>query len=123
MRILADENISRGVVQALIEAGHDTVAIADVSPAAPDDNVLDMAVREERVLLTFDSDFGRMIFAEGFAAPRAVIYLRSPPPSPAEAITRILRVASADAPTIDGYFVSIDRTARYHPLPQDKTNA
>ena len=119
MRILADENIPAGMIAALRDAGHDVDAIAEIAPQSADDVVPATAVNRNLVLLTFDADFGRMIFAEGFRAPPAVIYLRSPPPSPQIAIDRVLRVARADAPAIDGNFVSIDRKARYHPLPEN----
>ena len=122
MRILADENIPKGMVAALRKAGHEVSAIAELHPKASDAQVLAEAVERSLVLLTFDADFGRMIFAEGYRAPPGIIYLRSPPPSPAAAIERVLRVARADAPTIDGHFVSIDRKARYHPLPEGNDN-
>ncbi len=76
----------------------------------------------DAVLVTFDADFGRMIFAEHHPSPRAVIYLRSPPPSPAETVRRILRVLASDAPLIDGHFVSVDATSRYHPLPVEDSS-
>jgi predicted nuclease of predicted toxin-antitoxin system len=122
MRILADENIPKGMIAALREAGHEVAAIAEIQPQASDTQVLATAVDQGLVLLTFDADFGRMIFAEGYRAPPGIIYLRSPPPSPAIAIERVLRVARADAPSIDGHFVSIDRKARYHPLPESNDN-
>jgi predicted nuclease of predicted toxin-antitoxin system len=120
MRLIADENIPAGMVAALRAAGHEVVAVAKVAPRASDEEVLAAAVAKGLVLLTLDADFGRMIFAEGYRAPPGIIYLRSPPPSPAIAIERVLRVARADAPSIDGYFVSIDRKARYHPLPEGR---
>ena len=123
MRLLADENIPRGMIAALREAGHDVSAIAEIAPQSSDEQVLAAAVAQGLVLLTFDADFGRMIFAEGYRAPPGIIYLRSPPPSPAVAIERVLRVARAGSPANDGHFVSIDRKARYHPLPESLENA
>ncbi len=122
MQILADENIPRGMIAALRAVGHEVTSISEDRPRAPDDEVLATAVERGLVLLTFDADFGRMIFAEGYRAPPGIIYLRSPPPSVDAAIERVLRVARADAPSIDGYFVSVDRKARYHPLPEGKDN-
>ncbi|MGJ3627992.1 DUF5615 family PIN-like protein [Sphingomonas sp. MMS24-JH45] len=118
MRIVADENIPGGMIAALRDHGHDVTAIKEVSPQSLDEDVLAMAVAGGSILLTFDADFGRMIFAEGYRAPPGIIYLRSPPPSPAIAIERVLRVIRHDAPSIDGHFVSIDRKARYHPSPK-----
>ena len=123
MRILADENIPMGMIAALRDKGHEVVAIGEVRPQSSDEVVLQMAVADGLVLLSFDADFGRMIFAEGYRAPPGIIYLRSPPPSSLVAIERVLRVARTDAPSIDGYFVSIDRKARYHPLPESDPHA
>jgi predicted nuclease of predicted toxin-antitoxin system len=122
MRILADENIPHGMIAALRAAGHEVTSISETAPQSSDERVLAFAVENSLVLLTFDSDFGRMIFAEGYRPPPGIIYLRSPPPTPAAAIERVLRVARADAPAIDGHFVSIDRKARYHPLPESNDN-
>ncbi|MBX9899123.1 MAG: DUF5615 family PIN-like protein [Qipengyuania sp.] len=122
MRLLIDENVSRSVATALIEAGHEVERVATALPSARDDLVLAHAIVTDAVLVTFDADFGRMIFAERHASPKAVIFLRSPPPTPAETVGRILRVLASDAPLIDGHFVSVDATARYHPLPESNFN-
>lgn len=122
MRLLIDENVSRSVATALNDAGHDVERVTMALPSADDDQVLAHAIAIDAVLVTFDSDFGRMIFGERRPSPKAVIFLRSPPPTPAETVRRILRVLAADAPLIDGHFVSIDATARYHPLPERNAN-
>lgn len=122
MRLLLDENVSRSVATALIDAGHEVERISTALPSADDDQVLAHAIAIGAVVVTFDSDFGRMIFAERQPSPKAVIFLRSPPPTPADTVRRILRVLAADAPSIDGNFVSIDATARYHPLPERNAN-
>jgi len=54
MRFLADESCDFAVVRALREAGHDVLAIREVSPRAEDSAVVDRAHREERLLLTED---------------------------------------------------------------------
>ncbi|MBI1997750.1 MAG: DUF5615 family PIN-like protein [Deltaproteobacteria bacterium] len=47
MRFLADESCDFGVVLALRTAGHDVVAIAEVSPREEDDRVMERALQEE----------------------------------------------------------------------------
>jgi predicted nuclease of predicted toxin-antitoxin system len=64
MNFVADESCA-GPVRALREAGHDVVAIAEVAKGATDDQVLDRAVNERRVLITEDRDFGELVFARG----------------------------------------------------------
>jgi len=78
MRFLADESCDFAVVRALRADGHNVIAIAEVAPRAPDTEVIDRAVREERVLLTEDKDFGQLVYA-GARESSGVILLRFPP--------------------------------------------
>jgi predicted nuclease of predicted toxin-antitoxin system len=64
VRFVADESCDFAVVRALRAAGHDVVAIAEVSPRVGDDQVLKLARDDRRVLLTEDTDFGELIYAE-----------------------------------------------------------
>jgi predicted nuclease of predicted toxin-antitoxin system len=63
MRFLADESCDFAVARALRSAGHDVIAIAEVSPRADDKIVIDRAVREDCILLTEDKDFGQLVSA------------------------------------------------------------
>ncbi len=63
MNFVADESSARPVIQALREAGHDVVAIAEVAKGATDEEVLDRALNEKRVLMTEDRDFGELVYA------------------------------------------------------------
>ncbi len=54
MRFLADESCDFAVVRALRKAGHDVVAVAEISPRAEDSDVVKRALKEKRVLLTED---------------------------------------------------------------------
>ena len=78
MRFLADESCDASVVRALRSAGHDVNAIVETSRGATDRVVLDLALAEERVLVTRDKDFGELVFAAG-ARSSGVILLRYPP--------------------------------------------
>lgn len=77
MRFLADESCDFAVVRALRAAGHDVVAITEVSPRAEDNVVIDLAVREGRILLTEDKDFGQLVFADR-RTTGGVLFLRFP---------------------------------------------
>jgi predicted nuclease of predicted toxin-antitoxin system len=61
MELLADENIETEWIQALRDDGHDVVRVVDVDDlgmSATDPDVLSVAIRQNRVLLTADqSDF------------------------------------------------------------------
>ena len=77
MRFLADESCDFGVVLALRTAGHDVVAIAEVSPREEDDSVMKRALPEQRIVVTEDKDFGQLVYANR-QATGGVLFLRFP---------------------------------------------
>ena len=70
MRFLADESCDFAVVRALREAGHDVAAVRELSLGVADDVVINLAVRENRILLTEDKDFGQLVYAHAANPPR-----------------------------------------------------
>ncbi|HEV7543140.1 MAG TPA: DUF5615 family PIN-like protein [Reyranella sp.] len=61
MRLKLDENMPRPLVETLRGAGHDVHTVADEHLLGkPDDIIWSAVVREERLLLTLDRDFGRL---------------------------------------------------------------
>jgi len=77
MRFLADENCDFAVVRALRAAGHDVLAVSDLSPRADDPDIIELAVGHQRILLTEDKGFGQLVFAHG-QRPHGVLFLRFP---------------------------------------------
>lgn len=78
MRWIADECISAKLVAALRADGHDVVYIAESLPSAKDRSVLDLAIAENRLLLTEDRDFGELIFAQSLTQAPGVVFMRIP---------------------------------------------
>ncbi len=74
MRFLADENFPRAAVVALENLGHDIVWVRTA-----------WAVRETRVLLTFDKDFGELARASALPRECGVVLVRMPMPQAGEA--------------------------------------
>ncbi|MGC2236918.1 MAG: DUF5615 family PIN-like protein [Pyrinomonadaceae bacterium] len=62
MKFLADENIERGFVEALREANFDVVSASESYTGIADDEILQIAVDEKAVVLTYDTDFGELVF-------------------------------------------------------------
>ena len=77
MNLLADESCAGPVVRALRKAGHDLTAIAEIAKGATDEEVLERALNEKRVLITEDLDFGRLVYARG-RSTAGVILVRFP---------------------------------------------
>ncbi|ASJ02339.1 hypothetical protein A3L09_03265 [Thermococcus profundus] len=78
MRFLADENVPYGVVRRLKREGIDIVSVYDIKRGITDEEVARMATEENRVLVTFDKDFGMIVFVEGLKIP-GLILLRFQP--------------------------------------------
>jgi uncharacterized protein with PIN domain len=60
MRFLADENFPANAVKELKAAGHDVIWVRTAAPGSRDEDILALAAREERIILTFDKDFGEL---------------------------------------------------------------
>ena len=61
-RFLANENAPREAVLAARAAGFDVTWMVELQPGASDEVVLGLARQEGRVLITFDKDFGELVF-------------------------------------------------------------
>ncbi|MCC6790123.1 MAG: DUF5615 family PIN-like protein [Thermomicrobiales bacterium] len=60
---MLDESADLPLQQVLIAAGHDVKSIArDFTAAITDDEVLAIAVAEDRVVITNDRDFGELVY-------------------------------------------------------------
>jgi predicted nuclease of predicted toxin-antitoxin system len=78
MRFLIDRCAGRRLAQWLQANGHDVVEAPSLGPDPGDSTLLEWAARQDRVLVTIDTDFGRLIFAEK-AAHRGVVRLPDVP--------------------------------------------
>ncbi len=76
MKLLANENFPLLSVNVLRELGYDIKAIGEDDQSILDKQVLEIAVKEKRLILTFDKDYGELIFRYGLKPPAGVIFLR-----------------------------------------------
>ena len=118
MRFLANENFPLLSVRVLRADEHDVVTILEGLAGAADDDVLARAVREERIILTFDRDYGELVFRRGQPAPPGVIYFRFNPATPDEP-AQLLRQVLTTQIELTGQFTVLDlRRVRQRPLPR-----
>ncbi len=95
MKFLADENIPLKVVKKLREEGFDIISVTELSPGISDEESAEMSQNENRVLITFDKDFGRILFIEGLKVP-GLILLRFPPKNIEYIYSRLKKVFESD---------------------------
>ncbi len=69
VRFLADECCPVALVIELRDCGHDVRYVADDSSGLSDEQVLEIAANEDRVLVTTDKDFGALVVRLGFSVP------------------------------------------------------
>jgi predicted nuclease of predicted toxin-antitoxin system len=97
MRFLANENVPEVAVAALQASGQDVVWVRIAAPGMADPEVLAWAAREERILLTFDKDFGELAKVSALPPACGVILLRMPMPKPNEVGRRLADLIMARA--------------------------
>jgi predicted nuclease of predicted toxin-antitoxin system len=117
MKLLANENFPLASVRYLSEKGWDIAAIGLDNMSISDREVMEIAIRENRTILTFDKDYGELIFKYFYKPEQGVIFFRllqyapdqpgiiadSLLSNPGFEITRKFTVVSADSIRQRGY--------------------
>jgi predicted nuclease of predicted toxin-antitoxin system len=92
MRFLADENFPAPAVTALQAAGHNVLSNRLANPGIEDPDELAMAANDQRILLTFDKDFGELARRAALPPGCGVVLFRIAVPRPREAGRSIARL-------------------------------
>jgi len=109
VRILANENLSGETVEALRAHGHDVAWVPEEAPSASDREILARAQAEDRVVVTFDKDFGELAVRAGLAASAGVILLRIRQLS-AAFVTRLVVAALESRSDWSGHFWVVEES-------------
>src|SRR5712671_3936000 len=104
MQFLADENCDFAVVRALRWAGHDVLAVSEFQQRSVDQQLMEMAYSEGRILLTEDKDFGWLTFA-GHVNNPGVVLIRFPATARRSLAASVTRMVSELGPKLTGAFV------------------
>ncbi len=75
MKILADENIEREIIEVLRETAYDVLSVKESYIGSSDEEVLQIAEKENAIILTNDKDFGELVFRYSLKS-RGVVLLR-----------------------------------------------
>src|SRR5450432_2924127 len=76
MKFLANENFPIDSTEYLRGKGFDVIAVGSDFFGISDKEVIEIAEKEERTILTFDRDYGELICKFGYKPTQGVIYLR-----------------------------------------------
>jgi predicted nuclease of predicted toxin-antitoxin system len=78
LRLLVDNALSPAVARKLAGVGHDVLHVRDLGmQAATDEEIFDLAVREGRVIVSADTDFGTILALRRTAESSVVLFRRS----------------------------------------------
>lgn len=106
MRFLVDECAGPSLSRWLQGQGHDVFSVFDQARGISDDEVLHIALENERILITMDKDFGEKIYREK-RAHHGVILLRLKDERTKNKIAAMERLLASFATRISGQFVVV----------------
>lgn len=111
--LLVNENFPHPATLLLRASGIDVVSVQESMPAASDHQVLEVARLQNRWIVTFDRDYGDLVFREKLPPPPAILYLRQEP-SPAEHYANIVLTMLKQAVQVAGCLVVVtSKQARF----------
>jgi predicted nuclease of predicted toxin-antitoxin system len=111
IKLLADENVPPEAVKIMRRKGVDIVSVIEFSLGLSDMEVLDLANREGRVLMTFDKDFGELVVREKMKI-KGLILLRFVPKSPQQIAEKVWRVLTSGIPVENNLLIVREHTIR-----------
>jgi predicted nuclease of predicted toxin-antitoxin system len=104
MRFLVDESCDFAAARSLRAAGHDVLAVCEITQGSVDHDLVLQAKEEDRILLTEDKDFGWLVFVSHLESP-GVVLLRYPGTARASLANDIVRLVAEQAEKLHDSFV------------------
>lgn len=107
MKFLANENFPYPSIKVLRENNFEVFSIGEESSGISGIEVLNRAVTEELIILTFDRDYGELLFKYHLEAPPAIVYFRNKGLDPKDAAGFLLEILQKTEIEIPNMFTVI----------------
>jgi len=103
---LADENIPLSVIKQLRKEGYCIISVVEDFKRSSDKKILELSSKNKLIIITFDKDFGELIYKQECDKPFGIILLRVTPKSP-EYILHIIEWLLQTNISFEGNFVIV----------------
>ena len=108
MKFLANENVPIASVNYLKSKGFEITSIGVDDPGVSDEHIMSVAIDQGRTIITYDSDYGELIFKHGFKPNAGVIFIRQQPSEPLETAKIIDQLTSNPNLTFERTLTVVD---------------
>jgi len=109
MDFLANENFPLLSVRLIRNAGHNVTSVLEETSGAKDIDVLKRAHREKLIVLTFDRDYGELVYRHKVFTAGGIVYFRFDPHTPEEPAEILLAIFEEGKVVLLGRFTIIER--------------
>ena len=111
MVFLANENIPWPSINLLREAGYTVRSVFEEMRGATDEKIMAAAATENLVILTFDRDYGALLFKYKMEPPPAIVYFRFKGSHPLQAGQMLISLLQMTEIQVENMFTVIDENA------------
>jgi len=112
MKLVADENLDRSVIQKRREAGHEVISVAEMEPGVSDEVVLFAANSQNAMLVTEDKDFGELVFRRSLVHQGVLLLRLAGLPVAEKAELLVATLATHELELMGSFAVVTPRTIR-----------
>lgn len=108
MHFLANENLPMPSIIMLRQAGIEVISILETYPGITDAEVITIAQKGKLTILTYDKDYGEIIFKQQTDSPPSVVYFKEKWQTPHSAAERLLTLIREGTVDFNNAFTTID---------------
>ena len=119
MKFIVDECVGPFVANWLKQNGYDVISIHDDLPGIDDELIIDKAIKEGRIIITSDKDFGDIVFKDK-KDHNGIVLLRLVDERPHNKIAVLKEVLNYKNDLYCNFVVATERTTRLIRLKQEE---
>ena len=109
MKFLANENFPLPSIRVLRSADLEVLSVSELNPGISDPEVIQQAISSKSIILTFDKDYGEIIFKHAFQNPPSVVFFRFKGETPESAGLLLVDLIKYEKISLDNIFTVIEK--------------